>query len=60
MIFGIDPATGEVRWTAPLPGHRFLADPLVLASSLIYATTRGDLIEVDPQSGRAAIIYERR
>ena len=53
-IWGIDPATGDLRWSAPLPGHRFLADPLVLASTLIYATTRGDLIEIDPQSGRAA------
>ncbi|MYI82101.1 MAG: PQQ-binding-like beta-propeller repeat protein [Chloroflexi bacterium] len=59
-IWGIDPATGDLRWSAPLPGHRFLADPLVLDSSLIYATTRGDLIEIDPQSGRAAILYERR
>ena len=59
-IWGIDPATGDLRWSAPLPGHRFLADPLVLDSSLIYATTRGDLVEIDPQSGRAAILYERR
>ncbi len=59
-IWGLDPATGDLRWSSPLPGHRFLADPLVLESSLIYATTRGDLIEIDPQSGRAAILYERR
>ncbi len=59
-IWGIDPATGDLRWSAPLPGHRFLANPLVLDSSLIYATTRGDLVEIDPQSGRAAILYERR
>ena len=59
-IWGIDPATGDLCWSAPLPGHRFLADPLVLDSSLIYATTRGDLVEIDPQSGRAAILYERR
>ena len=59
-IWGIDPATGDLRWSSQLPGHRFLADPLVLESSLIYATTRGDLIEIDPQSGRAAILYERR
>ncbi len=59
-IWGLDPATGDLRWSSPLPGHRFLADPLVLDSSLIYATTRGDLIEIDPQSGRAAILYERR
>ena len=59
-IWGLDPATGELRWTAPLPGHRFLADPLVLGSSLIYATAGGDLIEIDPQSGRAAVLYERR
>ena len=59
-IWGIDPATGDLRWTAPLAGHRFLADPLVLDSSLIYATTRGDLVEIDPQTGRAAVLYERR
>ena len=59
-IWGIDPASGELRWTSPLPGHRFLADPLVLDSSLIFSTTRGDLVEIDPQSGRAAIVYERR
>ena len=59
-IWGLDPATGDVRWTAPLSTHRFLADPLVLDSSLIYATARGDLIEIDPQSGRAAVLYERR
>ena len=59
-IWGLDPATGELRWTASLPGHRFLADPLVLASSLIYATARGDLLEIDPHTGRAAVLYERR
>ena len=59
-IWGLDPATGELRWTAPLPGHRFLADPLVLGSSLLYATAGGDLIEIDPQNGRAAVLYERR
>ena len=59
-IWGIDPATGELRWTASLPGHQFLADPLVLDSGLLYATMRGDLIEIDPQTGFAAILYERR
>ena len=59
-IWGLDPATGDLRWTASLPGHRFLADPLVLASSLIYATARGDLLEIDPHTGRAAVLYERR
>ena len=59
-IWGLDPATGDLRWTAPLPGHRFLADPLVLDSTLIYATGRGDLVEIDPDTGRSAILYERR
>ena len=59
MIFGIDPATGDTLWTTPLLGRRFLADPLVLDSSIIYATTRGDLIELDPQSGLATAVYER-
>ena len=59
MIFGLDPATGEERWAAPLPGRRLLADPLVLGSRLIYSTARGDLIEVDARSGRSAVVYER-
>ena len=59
VIFGLDPATGEERWAAPLPGRRLLADPLALGSRLIYATTRGDLIELDPRSGRSAVVYER-
>ena len=59
MIFGIDPATGDTRWTEPLLGNRFLADPLVLDSMLIYATTRGDLIELDPESGASRVVYER-
>ena len=59
IIFGIDPATGDTRWTETLLGNRFLADPLVLGSTLIYATTRGDLIELDPQSGASRVVYER-
>ena len=41
-------------------GKRFLADPLVLESNILYSTTDGDLIEVDPQSGSTRLIYQRR
>ena len=60
-IYGINPTTGVLRWTALREGRRFLSDPLVLESEgvVVYADNDGNLLMVTPSSGNVQPLYER-
>ena len=60
VLYGLDPQTGDMQWSRTLAeGTRLLADPLELESRVLYVDTRGNLIEVDPQSGATVTVFER-
>jgi outer membrane protein assembly factor BamB len=50
-LFGLSPSSGALLWQATIDGD-VLADPLVRGSELLYVTTDGDLMRVQPQNGR--------
>lgn len=58
-IYGLDPRTGAERWSTYLEGERFLADPLVLDSGVIYLNDHGDVLRIDPTDGTIQRLFDR-
>jgi outer membrane protein assembly factor BamB len=59
-IVGLDPNGGSQRWRTE-QDTRFLADPVVRDSAIIYAAENGALYRVTPaEQGRTELMFEKR
>lgn len=60
-ILGLDPATGKERWQQhPAGNPRLLADPLVIESTILYTSKKGDIYQVKPsEQGAVARLFQR-
>lgn len=59
-VFGLDPNDGTQLWQQEQSGQRFLANPLVQQSSILYLSQGGMLVRVRPQDqGAISVVYER-
>lgn len=52
VLWALDVITGEVRWSAPLPGEFWTHHPVSLANGVIYVTTNtGELLGYNAETG---------
>jgi polyvinyl alcohol dehydrogenase (cytochrome) len=55
-VFGLDPATGRIRWTTPLPGKVFAPVSAVPGVAFV-GTDRGAMVALDTERGRRLWSY---
>jgi polyvinyl alcohol dehydrogenase (cytochrome) len=55
-VFGLDPASGRIRWTTPLPGKVFAPVSAVPGVAFV-GTDRGTMVALDPRTGRRLWSY---
>jgi outer membrane protein assembly factor BamB len=56
-LVGLNASDGTELWAQEAPGRRFVADPLVVESGVLYVTEGGTLLRVTPATGATTTLY---
>ena len=60
VVVGLDPATGAERWRKKHANTRFLANPLVLDTVILFAAQDGSIIRIRPtEQGASELLFKR-